>query len=215
LAEPGDLPTFYFVSGFSFPFLPVIGHDGLHLYQWGLIPHWARDAAFADDIRAKTLNAKGETVFEKPSFKSSIMSRRCLLPVSGFFEWREAGKLKYPYFIRVRDESLFSMGCICSNWVDRNTGEVRHTFSILTTAANPLMEKIHNLKKRMPLIIDRADESAWVDPKLNAQGIKQLIRPYGEAGMHAHTVSRMLNSPRNERNIPEALEKVVYEELKD
>jgi len=213
LSAPGDLPTFYFVSGFSHPYLPVIRHDGLHLCQWGLVPLWARDAAAADDIRAKTLNAKGETVFEKPSFRGSILTKRCLLPVSGFFEWREVSKVKYPYFIRLKEEGLFSLGCIYAVWTDRQTGEQRQTFSIITTAANPLMEKIHNLKRRMPLIIGRDDEVAWADPDLGAEGIRKLIRPYDDAGMHAYTVSRSLNNPRNQRDIPEALEEVVYTEL--
>ncbi len=208
-----ELPVYYFVSGFAHPFLPVIGRHGIHLYQWGLVPFWVKDAGFADDIRTKTLNAMGETVFEKPSFRDSIRTRRCLLPVSGFYEWRELNKVKYPYFIGVKDEILFSLGCIYASWTDRSTGEIRNTFSILTTVANPLMEEIHNVKKRMPLIIGRGDEAAWVDPELGAGEIKQLIRPFDEGQMTAYTVSRALNNPKNERNIPAALEKVEYPEL--
>lgn len=210
-----ELPVYYFVSGFAHPLLPVIRHDGIFLHQWGLVPFWAKDAAVADDIRTKTLNAMGETVFEKPSFKGSILSKRCLLPVSGFFEWREVNKVKYPYFIRLRDEGLFSLGCIYASWTDKQTGEIRDTFSILTTPANPLMEKIHNLKKRMPLIISRSNEVAWADPQLDAAGIRNLIRPLDETLMTAHTVSRMVNNPRNERNIAEVLEEVHYHEIID
>lgn len=212
-SDPSDLPIYYFVNGFSHPQLPVIVNDGIRLYQWGLVPFWSKDTAFADGIRSKTLNAKGETVFEKPSFRSSITVKRCLLPVSGFFEWREVNKVKVPYFIGVKDSALFSLGCINDSWTDRQTGEVRDTFSIITTPANPMMEKIHNLKKRMPLIIGRDDEAAWVDPDLDAAGIKRLIKPYHEDEMQAYTVSRFLNSPRNDRNVPEALEEVVYDGL--
>lgn len=212
-ADDSNLPVYYFVSGFSHPQLPVIKQDGLHLHQWGLIPFWSKDTAFADSIRSKTLNAKGETVFEKPSFRSSIVSKRCLLPVSGFFEWREVNKVKLPYFIKLRDDELFSLGCLYESWTDRQTGEVRDTFSIITTAANPLMEKIHNVKKRMPLIIAREDETAWVDPSLGKTGIRKLIKPYYEGGMLAYPVSRFLNNPRNERNVPEALKAVVYDDL--
>jgi putative SOS response-associated peptidase YedK len=211
--EPYDLPVYFFVSGFSHPLLPMIRQDGLHLYQWGLVPYWSKDTDFADSIRSKTLNAKGETVFEKPSFRGSIVSKRCLLPVNGFFEWREVNKVKYPYFIKLRGPDIFSLGCICDSWTDRQTGEVRDTFSIITTPANPMMEKIHNLKKRMPLIIGRDDEAAWVDPDLGAAGIKRLIKPFHEGGMQAYTVSRFLNSPRNDRNVPEALKEVVYDDL--
>ena len=212
-SEPIDLPVYYFVSGFSHPLLPVISQGGLHICQWGLVPVWTKDTAFADSIRSKTLNAKGETVFEKPSFRGSIVSKRCLLPVSGFFEWREVNKVKVPYFIKLREPDIFSLGCICDSWTDRQTGEVRDTFSIITTAANPLMEKIHNVKKRMPLIIGRDDEAAWVDPGLGAPGIRKLIKPFDEGSMHAYTVSRLVNNPRNERNVSAALEEVAYADL--
>lgn len=210
-----ELPVYYFVSGFAHPMLPVIRHDGIFLHQWGLVPYWAKDADVANDIRTKTLNAMGETVFEKPSFKGSILAKRCLLPVNGFFEWRELNKVKYPYFVRLKDNELFSLGCIYATWADRQTGEVRDTFSIITTPANPLMEKIHNLKKRMPLIIAQQDEAAWADPKLSTENIRKLIRPFNEAHMHAYTISRMVNNPRNERNIAEVLEEVQYHEIND
>lgn len=89
---PLELPNNYFVSGFSHPQLPIIKHDGLFLYEWGLIPLWIKDIHAAKAIRTKTLNAVGETIFEKPSFRKSIISQRCLLGVYGFYEWREYKK---------------------------------------------------------------------------------------------------------------------------
>jgi putative SOS response-associated peptidase YedK len=208
-----ELPVFYFVSGFTHPELVIVRHDGMFLFQWGLIPTWVKDMTLAIDIRSKTLNAVGETVFEKPSFRKSIASQRCLLAVSGFFEWRDINNVKYPYFIKTLSNDIFSLGCIWESWTDRSTGEIRNTFSIITTPANPLMERIHNLKKRMPLIIPPQDEKKWTDPSLTKEEIRSLIKPYNESDMTAYTVSKSVNNPRNERNIAESIEEVFYPEL--
>lgn len=204
------LPSFYFISGFVHPHLPVITYEGLRIYEWGLVPFWVKDIAGAKEIQSKTLNAVGETVFDKPSFRSSIIRKRCLLPVSGFYEWRDADKKKYPYYIQLRNEEIFSLGGIYENWVDKNTGEIKYTFSILTTPANPLMARIHNLKKRMPLIVSRADERNWIDPSLTKEQITGLIKPFPEEEMTAYTISQAANNPRNHRNVPEILERVEY-----
>jgi len=211
----GMLDTYYFVSGFAHPKLPVVCHDRIDLFYWGLIPGWVKDEKQAKDISNMTLNAVGETAFEKPSFRKSIRSQRCLLGIHGFFEWRDAGGKKYPYFVRVKEEELFSLGCIWETWLNKSTGALLDTFSIVTTPANPMMEKIHNLKKRMPLIISRQDEKKWVDPDLDPEEIKKLIRPFPEEHMTAYTVSNKINSARNERNIPEAIEQVEYRELEE
>ena len=203
-------PVYYFVSAFAYPTLPVITDEGLRFYQWGLIPKWVKDDKGVADIRMKTLNAVGETVFEKPSFRGSIAKKRCILPVNGFYEWRDVAGRKYPYFIHLKQEGLLSLGCIYENWLDKATGEIKNTFSIITTPANPLLEKIHNLKKRMPLIISREDEKIWIDPKLEKEDIQALIKPYDDDLMDAHTVSTDANSSRKNRNVPEILEEVEY-----
>lgn len=208
-----ELPTYYFVSGFSHPLLPIVKHDGIFLFEWGLIPFWTKDNITAKDIQTKTLNAVGETVFEKPSFRKSIASQRCLLGVNGFYEWRDFNKAKYPHLIQTKSNEIFSLGCIYESWVDKSTGEIRNTFSILTTPANPLMEKIHNLKKRMPLILKQEDEQKWIEPSLTTEQIKELIKPYDEADMTAYTVSKDANSARVNRNVPEIIERVDYIEL--
>lgn len=208
-----DLPEYYFVSGFAHPLLPVVKQDGIFLFEWGLIPSWAKDSLAADNIRSKTLNAVGETIFEKPSFRTAIRRQRCLLPVNGFFEWREFGKKKYPYYIHATNNELFSLGCIYDTWVDRSTGEVKTTFSILTTPANPLMEKIHNIKKRMPLIISPENEARWINPSLSVEEIKKMILPFDEKEMSAFTISRVANSAHSDRNFPDILLPITYPEL--
>lgn len=208
-----EIPSNYFISGFTHAKLPLVKHDGIELYSWGLIPSWIKDAENAKDIRTKTLNAMGETAFEKPSFRKSMAGKRGILGVSGFYEWREEHKLKYPYFIKARDEEFTSLACIYEEWMDRKTGEVFPTFSILTTPANPLMEKIHNSKMRMPLILNRRDEAAWINPELPAEEVKKLIKPFDERKMEAYTVSQFVNNARNNRNVPEAIVPVEYPEL--
>ena len=208
-----ELPYHYLVSGFSHPRLAIVRQEGVFLYEWGLIPSWVKDQETANDLRNKTLNAVGETAFEKPSFRKSISLQRCLLPVSGFYEWREVNGVKYPYYIQLKEQDYFSLGSLYDTWINRETGEIRNTFSIITTPANPMMEKIHNLKKRMPLILSREDEMKWLDPGLKAADIKELIKPFPEAWMKAYTISRDANNARNNRDVPEILKKVEYPEL--
>lgn len=208
-----ELPFHYLVSGFSHPTLPIINQDGLFLYDWGLIPSWVKDTVTAYDIRTKTLNAVGETAFEKPSFRKSIATKRCLLPISGFYEWQEFKGNKYPYFIQLAETDYFSLGSIYDTWINTGTGEIKNTFSIITTPANPLMEKIHNLKKRMPLILSSEDEMKWLDPDLKTEQIKELIKPFPDKEMTAYTISRVANSTRNNRDFPEIIKPVFYPEL--
>jgi len=208
-----ELPYHYLVSGFSHPRLAIVRQEGIFLHEWGLIPSWVKDQETANDLWNKTLNAVGETAFEKPSFRKSISLQRCLLPVSGFYEWREVNGVKYPYYIQLKEQDYFSLGSLYDTWINKQTGEIRDTFSIITTPANPLMEKIHNLKKRMPLILSREDEMKWLDPGLKAADIKELIKPFPEAWMKAYTISRDANNARNNRDVPEILKKVEYPEL--
>lgn len=208
-----NMPSFYFVSGFSHPTLPVITADGVDFFRWGLIPFWVKDAPSAKHISSKTLNAVGETVFEKPSFRNAIKKNRCILGVNAFYEWREYNGKKYPYLIKLKGEEMFSLGCIYENWVDKSTGEILKSFSILTTPANPLMEVIHNNKKRMPLILPRENEKKWIDEKLSHDDIQSLIRPLDDTMMEAYTISTDVNIAKNHRNVPESMEKVDYPEL--
>ena len=208
-----ELPSYYLVSGFSHPKLAVVRQDGVFLHEWGLIPSWVKDQDTANDLRTKTLNAVGETVFEKPSFRKSVVSQRCLLPVSGFYEWRDVNGVKYPYYIQVTEQDYFSLGALYDTWINKVTGEIRNTFSIITTPANPLMEKIHNLKKRMPLILSPEDQMNWLDHDLNIGNIKDLIKPFPERKMKAYTISRTANSAKNNRDVPSIMDRVEYEEL--
>ena len=210
--EP-EIPNLYMVSGFAHPKLPVITDDEFVLKEWGLIPSWVKSKEDAFDLRDKTLNAKGETIFEKPSFSNNILSRRCLLPVSGFFEWRDFNNNKYPYFIEPTTNPGFLLGSVFDTWLDKSTGEFYDTFSIVTTPANPLMEMIHNTKKRMPLILDFEAADKWINPLSTTEEIKSIILPYDENKMKAHTISKVASNSKIDRNYSEILEVVNYPEL--
>lgn len=210
--EP-EIPNLYMVSGFSHPQLPVITDNEFVQKEWGLIPSWVKTKAAAQELRDKTLNAKGETIFEKPSFAQNILSRRCLLPVSGFFEWRDFNNNKYPYFIEPTNASGFLLGSIFDTWVDQSTGACYDTFSIVTTPANPLMEMIHNSKKRMPLMLDFEAADKWINPLSTTEEIKSIILPYDERNMKAHTISKVAGNSKTDRNYPEIFQPVNYPEL--
>ncbi len=175
------------ISGFAHPEIPVMTSEEpnkIHVMKWGLIPPWAKDEAQAMDMANKTLNAMGETVFIKPSFRS-IMKKRCLILVDGFYEWQHQDKKKIKYRIKLKEPEPFALGGLYDEWTNRNTGEVTKGFSIITVPANPLMAVIHNVKKRMPLILKRDDELKWLDTRLSKEQVAEMILPYDENEMVA------------------------------
>ena len=156
------VPSIY--NGFTFPQTPVITNkdkNKIQLFNWGLIPHWAKD----DSIRKNTLNARSETIHEKPSFRQ-VVNNRCLVLSDGFFEWQwldEKGKKKQNYEITLPSNELFAFAGLWSEWVDKTTGELINSYAILTTEANETMSRIHNSKKRMPMILSRDNERGWIN----------------------------------------------------
>jgi putative SOS response-associated peptidase YedK len=208
-----EFPLYYFVSAFEHPVLPIVTENGIVMAKWGLVPFWINNLQKAEEISKMTLNATGENVFVKKSFKTSIKKKRCLVGVSGFYEWRDLNGIKYPYYISLTGNDIFSLGGIYDSWTDTETGEIHHTFSVITTPANPMMENIHNLKKRMPLIIPRSSEKQWIGNNLSTEDINHLIKPYEAGEMQAYTVSKYINNARNFRNTEEAIRECVYAEL--
>lgn len=193
----------YRVNAFSFPDCPVITSDPeIQSYRWGLIPFWVKDEKQADEIKRMTLNARADTIFSKPSFREPIRSKRCIVPSTGYFEWRHEGTRKIPYYIYVKDESVFSMAGVYDSWMDKATGEVTNTFSIITTEANPLTDYIHNTKHRMPAILSKADEERWLDPKLGKSDIEQLLFPFPADRMDAYIIDNdFLKKPADDPTI--------------
>jgi putative SOS response-associated peptidase YedK len=166
------------------------------LHRWGLIPSWAKDVS----IGAKLINARGETVAEKPAFRAAFRRWRCIVPANGFYEWKavqEAGRtIKQPYFFRPQDEGdLFGFAGLTERWVSPE-GEEVHTCCIITTEANALMTPIHD---RMPVILAPSDYGAWLNPgNADVAGLRALLRPAAADGMIAYKVCRAVNSSRGE-----------------
>lgn len=162
---------YYFASGFHFPNWNIISNDAvIEQMRWGLLPNWYKAGNWMD-FAAKTLNARLETSTEKASFKHLINSHRCLVPSSGFFEWQTNGKQKIPFFVKDAQQEVFSIAGIHDTWLNPSTGVKVKTFTILTTEANALMAKIHNTKKRMPLILTAEEEFSWLDGALHLDQI--------------------------------------------
>lgn len=174
------------------------GSDGervASLTRWGLIPAWAKDAS----IGAKLINARGETVAEKPAFRAAFRRWRCIVPANGFYEWKAAQEngriVKQPYYIRPKDEhTLFGFAGLTERWVSPEGEEIDSC--IITTDANALMKPIHD---RMPAILTPSDYGEWLDPdNTNADILRVLLRPADSEGMIAYTVCRAVNSSRGD-----------------
>lgn len=196
------------VTGFAFPQMPVVtaptGVPELHQYYWGLIPRWVSNEDFAKKIRAQTLNARSETILEKPSFRSAVQTNRCLVPATGFYEWHTTtDKRKIPHYIYLKDAQPFAFAGIYDEWLNRATGELVRTYSIATTEANPLMAHIHNSKKRMPVVLPPQHERAWIDPNLPATEAVKLLQPLLEDAMQTHTISKLITTRGENTNVPE------------
>lgn len=204
---------YYLVSGFTHPKLPIIKHKAVEVYEWGLIPSFVEDEDKANEIANMTLNARSDTIHDKPSFRNSIKTSRCVLPIDGFYEWQHIGKQKQPYYIYPKEETAFFLGCIYNTWINQKTGEARNTFSIITTDANHTMTEIHNTKKRMPLILPKNSIDIWVDPNTEINKINQMMQPYSTELMTAHTITNDAGNSKLNRNIPEIKKRVSIDNM--
>ncbi len=163
-----DLLQADILSGFTYPLIPVITQaksNEIELFNWGLIPSWSRDKEF----RKNTLNAKIETIAEKPSFRDSI-HKRCLVLIDGFYEYQwldEKGKSKQKYLMSMPDDEPFALAGLWNTWTDFSSGEILNTFTILTTEANAQMAEIHNTKKRMPILLSKDQEFDWLNGSID------------------------------------------------
>ena len=171
--------------------LPIITNtapEQASFHKWGLIPHWAKDESNGN----KLINARGETIAEKPSFRDAAEKRRCLVITDGFYEWQRSGGEKQPYRITLADESLFTFAGLWESWSAPNGRDVR-TFTIITTEPNGLMKPIH---KRMPVMLTPENERVWISDE-PLEEVLHLLKPYDEKEMNAYPVSSRVNSPKN------------------
>jgi len=196
--------------------MPVITDENpeqVALLQWGLIPGWVKEAESALSIKKYGLNARCETIFEKPMFRHSIRSKRCLVLVSGFFEWRHYNSERYPYYIRLKDNEPFALAGIWDVWHNHKNKQDVSSFSIITTTANPLMAKIHNTEMRMPVILKRQDEKTWLDRSLTEPEIESYLTPYDQGEIEAYPIDRGVAKVGFNTNDPAILDKKEYPEL--
>jgi len=205
-------PSYYY-HAFSLPEVAGIcssDPDRIRILKWGLIPSWIKNDEDAEAIRFKTFNARSESIASKPSFSYSFTSKRCLIPVKGFFEWQHVGKEKVPWYIYHADNKIFTLAGLYSDWTSSGTGEVISTFTIITTGANDMMAEIHNSKKRMPAILDINDEKRWIDLSLTSSDALNLLKPCPPEILKAHTISPLVNNRTVNRNTPGVIESYNY-----
>ena len=209
-----DFDFNYFYKAFSNPFIPVIAQEDssrIQLMQWGLIPAWTRGLEEAERIRKGTYNARSETLHEKPSFKEVLSRGRCLIIAGGFFEWQLINQVKIPWYISLKNGDPFVFAGLYDSWRDPLSGEIWRTCTIITTEANPMMEKIHNTKKRMPVILMKELEKEWISGEPSLLKRKQLLQACNSSDLKAHTVTPRLSSPQADPSDPRMIE--VYEHI--
>ena len=158
--------------------------------KWGLVPFWAKD----ESIGNKLINARAETVSEKPSFREAFKSRRCIIPASGFYEWkRQSAGAKQPFYFYMKEKEVFGFAGLWETWIDKQTGEELETCTIITTEANDVLKPVHD---RMPVILKPEDYNEWLDSKeKNTEKLQKFLAPYPAGEMDSYAVSRSVNIP--------------------
>lgn len=159
------------------------------MLRWGLIPSWAKDSRIGN----RMINARQETVAEKPSFRAAFKRRRCVILADGFYEWKKSAEGKTPYFISLESGAPFAMAGLWERWDD--DGSPLETCTIITTAAGPVMTPLHH---RMPVIFDPGQARRWVDPETDPKTGQALLENSGDAGLRYWSVSRTVNNPVND-----------------
>jgi len=176
---------------------PETGQPEYAMLHWGLVPFWS--------ISVKTkfplINARSEGIETKPSFRDPFKRRRCIIPASGFYEWKKVNEHKQPYFIRPVDGGYFALAGLWDSWRGEN-GEDINSCAIITTSANTTMQEIHD---RMPVILEKTDIAAWLDPGKGQSDLLAMLESYPESLIELYPVSSKVNSPRN--NGPECVER--------
>jgi len=175
--------------------VPVIrqspeGERVVDLLKWGLIPHWAKDAS----IGLKLVNARAESLAEKPAYRDAFKRRRCIVPASGFYEWKAEAKGKQPYYVRLKSGEPMALAGLWESWRDPD-GEVVRTFCIITTEANALMAQIHD---RMPVLLQPEAFARWLDPEVPGTDLRELLAPRSAELLEALVVSKAVSRASND-----------------
>jgi putative SOS response-associated peptidase YedK len=159
-------------------------------FRWGLIPSWAKDKS----IGAKLINARAETVADKPSFRNAFKRRRCLIVADGFYEWQKTEGKKQPFYFRLKNDQPFAFAGLWEKWESPSSEEI-NSCTILTTSANELLKPLHD---RMPVILSVSDYDLWLDTKVQtSEPLQKLLHPYPESAMTGNPVSTLVNNPKH------------------
>ena len=162
--------------------MPVIIENQVVNMKWGLIPSWSQNKSFAN----KLINARGETLLEKPSFKNLVDTQRCIVPSNGFYEWDPVSKL--PYFVKPADSSLMNFCGLHTLWMDENRRPV-NTFTIITTKSNQIMSEIHH---RMPVILEQGSEKKWLSRSNNFTAVQSLVKPISDSSISITAIEKVI-----------------------
>lgn len=208
----------FHLNGFSHPELPIFRktETGIELtpMTWGLIPNWCKDAKSATKIWNQTINARSESMFEKPSFRDAANSKRGILLLQSFYEHHHFGKQAYPFNIRLKTDEPMLVAVLCDDWVDPFSSKKRETFSIVTIAGNELMKIVHNNPKlnepRMPLILTQENAETWLNG--NEKQTSEICLPFSATDLTAHSV-RKLRGKNAIGDTEKAIEPFEYPEL--
>ncbi len=195
-------------SGFAYNKWPVIFQEQQgaekvlrpSLMHWELIPSWVRNQKELEESRKKytTLNIKSEGIFANKVAQAVVHTNRCLVLASHFFEWQEIEKQKYPHCIQIENTPLFYIAGVWNTWTDFSTGDTKNSFAMITTEANETMRKVHNVKKRMPTILDDARANSWVNEHLNEKQIQEIASYQVESSkMKVHTIAKNFQQVKN------------------
>jgi putative SOS response-associated peptidase YedK len=191
--RPDLTPRYNIAPSQNIPTIRLISHASgreIVMLRWGLIPFWAKDRK----IGYKMINARAESVADKPAFRAAFRQRRCLIPATGFFEWSHKNKTKQPYFIRLKDSNILAFAGLWEHWVGKD-GEVIDSCTIITTDANKTVGNIHD---RMPVIIEPELYDRWLDPGAEDKNLLALFTPFPDKKLLAYPVGIEVNNPKND-----------------
>jgi len=167
------------------------------MMRWGLIPHWAKEMK----IGYKMINARAETVHEKPAFRQAFQQQRCLIPADGFYEWQHKGD-KIPHYVYLRGHNLFAFAGLWDKWIN-DKGKTINSCTIITTQANKPLSKLHD---RMPVMLEKGHYQDWLAPQSTAEELLQLLSPFPANQINMHPVSKLVNNPRND--LPDCIDMI-------
>jgi putative SOS response-associated peptidase YedK len=194
IAVPAQMaPRYNVAPSQPIPVVPNDGRNAVDFFAWGLIPSWAKDPSIGN----RMINARGETLAEKPSFRNAYKRRRCLILADGFFEWKQVPgqKGKTPHYITLKDRRPFAMAGLWEQWFSPDGSEIKSA-TITTTEPNELLVQLHN---RMPVILHPGDYARWIEPgERSAADLQDLLAPFPPGEMGYYPVSTVVNSPAND-----------------